>query len=55
MRRHGITMTTVRSLGGAAHSDVWLQMKADMLGVPWSGLPVPRLPRWGLQCWRPRA
>ncbi len=24
----------VRSLGGGAHSDVWLQMKADMLGVP---------------------
>ena len=25
---------TVRSLGGAARSDVWLRMKADMLGVP---------------------
>jgi xylulokinase len=24
----------VRSLGGAAHSDVWLQMKADLLGIP---------------------
>jgi xylulokinase len=34
MRRHGICTTQVRSLGGAAHSDVWLQMKADLLGVP---------------------
>ena len=34
MRRHGISMTRVRSLGGAAHSDVWLQMKADLLGIP---------------------
>jgi len=34
MRHHDVTMTTVRSLGGAAHSDVWLQMKADLLGVP---------------------
>ncbi len=24
----------VRALGGAARSDVWLQMKADMLGIP---------------------
>jgi xylulokinase len=34
LRRHGISMTKVRSLGGAARSDVWLQMKADLLGVP---------------------
>ncbi len=34
MRRHGICLTQVRSLGGAAHSDFWLQMKADLLGVP---------------------
>jgi len=34
LQHHGISMTKVRSLGGAAHSDVWLQMKADLLGVP---------------------
>ena len=34
LSRHGIPMTRVRSLGGAAHSDLWLQMKADLLGVP---------------------
>ena len=28
------TVTTVRSLGGAAHSDIWLQIKADLLGLP---------------------
>ncbi|MGC9317317.1 MAG: xylulokinase [Armatimonadota bacterium] len=31
---HGIDLRSVRSLGGAARSDAWLQMKADMLGVP---------------------
>ncbi|MEA3401533.1 MAG: FGGY family carbohydrate kinase [Armatimonadota bacterium] len=31
---HGIDLRTVCSLGGAARSDTWLQMKADMLGVP---------------------
>jgi xylulokinase len=34
LQRHGISMTTVRSLGGAARSDTWLQMKADLLGAP---------------------
>jgi xylulokinase len=34
LRRHSISVTQVRSLGGAAHSDVWLQMKADLVGVP---------------------
>lgn len=33
LRRHGIPMTQIRSLGGAAHSDLWLQMKADSAGV----------------------
>jgi xylulokinase len=31
---HGIAVETVRSLGGAARSDLWLQMKADLLGLP---------------------
>jgi len=30
----GTAVESVRSLGGAARSDVWLQMKADLLGVP---------------------
>ena len=30
----GIAIASVRSLGGAARSDVWLQMKADLLGAP---------------------
>ena len=34
MRDHGMCIAKVRSLGGAAHSDIWLQMKADLLGVP---------------------
>jgi len=31
---HKIEVSTIRSLGGAARSDLWLQMKADLLGVP---------------------
>jgi len=31
---HGLTVRRVRSLGGAARSDTWLQMKADLLGIP---------------------
>lgn len=31
---HGIELTSVRSMGGAARSDLWLQIKADMLGMP---------------------
>jgi len=31
---HGLHIGSVRSLGGAARSDAWLQMKADMLGAP---------------------
>ena len=31
---HDIEVTSIRSLGGAARSDLWLQMKADMLGIP---------------------
>lgn len=34
IREHGLKFDRVRSLGGAARSDVWLQMKADMTGVP---------------------
>ncbi len=30
---HGLDIRSIRSLGGAARNDLWLQMKADMLGV----------------------
>ncbi len=32
--RRGLTVDRVRSLGGAARSDLWLQIKADMLQTP---------------------
>jgi len=32
--RHGVEPSRIRSLGGAARSDAWLQMKADMLQAP---------------------
>ncbi len=31
---HGMELGSIRSLGRAARSDLWLQMKADALGVP---------------------
>lgn len=34
VQNHGIELTSVRSLGGAARSSAWLQMKADLLGMP---------------------
>jgi sugar (pentulose or hexulose) kinase len=34
IRSKGVPVESVRSLGGAARSDLWLQIKADMLGVP---------------------
>ncbi|MFO7946366.1 MAG: FGGY family carbohydrate kinase [Armatimonadota bacterium] len=34
VRNHGVKVGRVRSLGRSARSDLWLQMKADMLGVP---------------------
>jgi xylulokinase len=34
VQQHGIAVATVRALGGAARSDLWLQMKADLLGLP---------------------
>jgi xylulokinase len=29
---HGVSVRSIRSLGGAARNDLWLQMKADLLG-----------------------
>jgi xylulokinase len=31
---HGVPVTEVRSLGGASRSDLWLQIKADVIGKP---------------------
>lgn len=33
VHRHGVDTDVVRCLGGAARSDIWLQMKADVLGT----------------------
>jgi len=30
---HGLSVRSIRSLGGAARNDLWLQMKADLLGI----------------------
>jgi xylulokinase len=34
LQTQAVPMNLVRSLGGAARSDLWLQMKADLLGLP---------------------
>ena len=41
MRKCGFRIDTVRSLGGGAKSDLWLQMKADVIGVPVEKPSVP--------------
>lgn len=33
MRRHGFPVRAVRSIGGGARNDLWLQIKADVLGM----------------------
>jgi len=37
----GLTVNSVRSLGGAARNDLWMQMKADLLGI---GVERPACP-----------
>jgi xylulokinase len=34
LHRSGIPISEVRSMGGGARSDLWLQIKADVIGVP---------------------
>jgi len=34
LKNMGVSVDTVRSLGGAARSDLWLQIKADVLSTP---------------------
>jgi sugar (pentulose or hexulose) kinase len=34
MEKQGVKVNGIRSMGGAAKSDAWLQMKADLLGIP---------------------
>ncbi|NLC59390.1 MAG: hypothetical protein GX774_21335 [Armatimonadetes bacterium] len=34
IQAHGTHLDAIRSLGGAARSDLWLQIKADLLGIP---------------------
>jgi xylulokinase len=34
MARSGFDLTRIRSIGGGARSDLWLQMKADVTGLP---------------------
>ena len=33
MRKNGLTIETVRCIGGGAQNDFWLQMKADVIGM----------------------
>ena len=34
LQERGVAVSDVRSLGGAARNDLWLQIKADLLGLP---------------------
>lgn len=41
LRRCGLTFDTIRSIGGGAKNEFWLQMKADVLGEPVEKPAVP--------------
>ena len=34
LRQHGLSVDVIRSIGGGAKNDMWLQMKADVIGMP---------------------
>jgi xylulokinase len=46
-RELGVPLHEVRSLGGGARSDVWLQMQADVSGLPHYRLNVDEGPAYG--------
>lgn len=46
LRAGGVTIDELRAIGGGARSDLWVQLKADVLGVPVS---VPRVT--DAACW----
>lgn len=46
-RELGVPLQEVRSLGGGARSDVWLQMQADVSGLPHHRLNVDEGPAYG--------
>ncbi len=41
MKAAGVRIDELRAIGGGSRSDVWLQIKADVLGVPLARLAVP--------------
>lgn len=41
MRSAGVKIDELRAIGGGSRSDVWLQIKADVLGTPLARLAVP--------------
>jgi xylulokinase len=43
----GLDLFETRAVGGGAHSDLWNQMKADVLGVPYQRLQRSELGTWG--------
>jgi len=41
MRAAGVEISELRAIGGGSRSDVWLQIKSDVLGTPLARLAVP--------------
>ena len=47
----GVDIKELRAVGGGAKSPVWLQVKADILGVPVASLAIRELHVWERLSW----
>jgi len=47
LRAAGLNIATVHAIGGAARSDAWLQLKADIFGLPVVAFDQPEGAAWG--------
>ncbi len=47
MAEAGVTVDELRAIGGGSRSDTWLQIKADILGVPIERLDIPEAACFG--------
>lgn len=51
LQSSGVAITRLHAVGGATRSDVWLQLKADIFGLPVVAFDQPEGERGALPCW----
>jgi len=47
LRENGVVIDELRAIGGGARSDLWLQLKADVTGIPVAAPATPEAASWG--------